>query len=352
MKIIDIRDVRGRKLAALLARDAYERYLSRDIVAILSDAFRSIASDFADSGLTMRDRARLAAFLQRIDGMLVSTYGQVRRETEAALVDFATVQANAAHAELGALAIDAGIAPGDAAAIVDRLAPVLSSHFVRAVAELPIEGLRLGDWWQAQANGMRLATRRTIQLGLVRGDPLRTVAAALYPPRGSSDPAVFRRARAEAQSIVRTATTAVHAQADLESYASAGADVTGQYELLTARDARVSQICAALDGQVFRYNDPNRKVPPFHINCRTTILPMLNYSALGVAPPAGAGAPLTIQSFSSWLGKQPMSTREDVLGATRAQWFSDGKLSLQQIIDTDTRELTINQLAARLGVDA
>lgn len=350
MAIPDIRDVQGRKLAGLLARDAYERYVARDIVSILREAFQSIASDLSSSGLTLRDRARTASLLQRIDNMLLNGYGNVRRDAERAMVDLATIESMAAHAELGALAIDAGASVADAAVIVDRIAPVLSASFVRSVAEMPIEGLKLGEWWQAQSNTMRLSTRRTIQQGLVRGDPLRQIAAALYPPRDSTDPAVFRRARSEAQSIVRTATTAVHAHADLESYASAGTDVTGEYELLTARDARVSQICSALDGQVFRYNDPSRKVPPFHINCRTTVLPMLNYGALGLAPPTGRNAPLTIGSFASWLGKQPMTVRSDVLGPTRAEWFSDGKMSLSDIIDSDERVLSLPQLASRLGV--
>jgi SPP1 gp7 family putative phage head morphogenesis protein len=350
-RIPDIRDVRGRRLAGELARNAYERWVARETAAVLTGAFRDIAARIADAELSPRDRARQLSLMRRIDAQLEEAYSRLGRDAQRTMVDYARVEAEAARQELGALAIDAG---GNAAT-VNTIAPVLTQAFVQAVAELPIEGLRLGEWWQTQVTQMRLATRRQIQLGLVAGESPAAISRRIYPPRGSAEPAVWRRARAEAETIVRTTVTRVHAYADLMSYQAAGKDVTAWYELITARDARVSTICAALDGQRFRYDDPNRKEPPFHMRCRTTTLPILNYEALGLDPVQatrrGARAPLTVQSYDAWLRAQPTSVQTDVLGVTRAEWYRSGRMKLSETIDSDNRVLTLPELAARLGVE-
>lgn len=343
------RDVRARLLAGMLARDAYERQLQDEVLDVLEASFHRVAADVLTTAPTLQasDRQRLAALYRRIRQELVDAYASVDRLTGAAVPQLAGVELDAAAAELRALVVELGGTP----IAVDRLAPVISPQSIRAIAELPIDGLPLGEWWKSQAANMSLTTRRAIQTGLVLGEHPSVIAARIVPPRGAVTPAAWRQARAQASTIVRTTTTAVHSEAALATYAGVGNRVTESYELLTARDSRVSKICAALDGEVYRYDDPDRKVPPFHLNCRTTTLPIINHQALGLKPP-GPRSPLTLQSFATWLGKQPAATQRDVLGATRANWFREGKLTLRQLIDEDNRVLTLEELADVLGTAA
>jgi SPP1 gp7 family putative phage head morphogenesis protein len=255
--IPEIPDPRGRQLAGILARDAYDRWLAREITAVLSETFREIVRQIDEAKLSgAGDQARLQQLGARVTQLLDESYRGLERRTREELAKYSDVEAQAALGELAATIRDAG------GVMPETTTFLLSRGTVESIARLPIEGLPLGDWWQAQARAMTLAVRRQLQVGLTLGEGTSQIAARIIPPAASTGPAVFRNARAQATAIVRTATTAVHADADMRAYESVGERVSAEYELLTARDSRVSKICAALDGQVFRYDDPKRKVPP------------------------------------------------------------------------------------------
>lgn len=340
----EITDPRGRALVGLVARDAYYRRLQAEVAAVLDAAFREVARDILTAGdsLTPAARQRLALLYTTIERRLEQAYGTVATDTARSLASYSRVEVDAAAAEVLAQVRDAG-----------GLLPATTTFAVTpqteaAIAALPIEGLPFGDWWQRQAENVSLATRRTLQVGLLRGEGAQQLAARIVPPRDSVAPAVWRQARQQAFTLVRTTTTAVHAEAAFASYVAVGRDVTGEYELVTARDARVSKICAALDGQVFRYDDPNRKVPPFHPACRTIIVPRLNTRALGIKTPPRQ-PPYTFPSYDNWLRAQSATTQDAVLGPTRGDWYRQGKLGLRDLVDRDNRVLTLAQLRARLG---
>lgn len=79
----------------------------------------------------------------------------------------------------------------------------------------------------------------------------------------------------EAQRIARTELSYVQNQAALNKYKEAGIEM---YQLLAAHDDRTCDICAEMDGQKFRLDEAQVGVnyPPFHPNCRTTVLAVLD----------------------------------------------------------------------------
>jgi SPP1 gp7 family putative phage head morphogenesis protein len=336
-------DPRELYLRGLVARDAFQRWLAGEVLDILDRAFRELVARLVLDDLTPAQRERLARLFVEIDRRLREAYGSVGALTERALTDYGGVEAEAAAADLRARI---GFV-GEGRVVLTSAA--LTQPILTAIARLPIQGLTLGEWWGAQAAKMSQATRRAIQTGLTLGETTRDIVKRIIADRGSTSPAVWRAARAEATMIVRTSITAVHAEAALTTYARAGDEITGEYELVTARDNRVSKICAALDGRRFRYNDPKRLVPPFHPNCRTVCVPVINYRQLGLLPPytPRAGG-LTFQSLDAWLRAQPRSVQKAILGATRADWYRAGRLSLRDLIDTDNRVLTLEELRRRL----
>jgi hypothetical protein len=118
---------------------------------------------------------------------------------------------------------------------------------------------------------------------------------------------------------------------------------------VAVRDKRTSVICRALDGRVWKYDDPAARVPPAHPNCRSTTRALLKGIDI---PLAEQKKPPTMSGYETWLRTQSASTQNEILGPTRAEWWRDGRMSLADAIDADTRVLTLPQLRAKLGLEA
>lgn len=78
----------------------------------------------------------------------------------------------------------------------------------------------------------------------------------------------------EARRLVRTETTYISNQAELEGYKELDIE---KYEFSACLDNRTSELCSDLDGKVFDVKDavPGKNLPPMHPFCRSTTLPVL-----------------------------------------------------------------------------
>lgn len=72
--------------------------------------------------------------------------------------------------------------------------------------------------------------------------------------------------------LVRTEVNHAANQASLDGYREAGVE---EYQFLATLDGRTSELCAGLDGKIFRVADeaPGVNCPPMHPNCRSTTIP-------------------------------------------------------------------------------
>ena len=77
-----------------------------------------------------------------------------------------------------------------------------------------------------------------------------------------------------AECLVRTETSYVQNQTAAKSYQDAGCT---EYEILTASDRRTCRRCAAQNGKRYPFTamQAGENAPPFHPNCRCTILPVV-----------------------------------------------------------------------------
>jgi hypothetical protein len=141
--------------------------------------------------------------------------------------------------------------------------------------------------------------------------------------------------------------TAVQNHAAQTSYENLPDSITNSYRYVAIRDARTSAICRALDGNVYRYDDPKRRLPPQHINCRSGTQAVI-LDANGKEIPLSK-IPNTFASYAEWLKQQTKTQQDSILGPTRAQWWRTGKMSLADAVDADNRILTLDQLRKRLG---
>ena len=81
----------------------------------------------------------------------------------------------------------------------------------------------------------------------------------------------FSKSFHQAQTLVRTELTHVYTQAAAERYSNAGCEY---YEVLSAQS---DDECFDMNGAIIRFSEmiEGDNAPPFHPNCRCTILPVI-----------------------------------------------------------------------------
>jgi SPP1 gp7 family putative phage head morphogenesis protein len=337
----------GRALAQLLARDRYERWLRGEVESVLEAGLKKIVTllvtDYAN--LSPAALARRTKLFAQINRQLAASYGEGSDFMVAQMKSYAGIEARATIAHFKDLVADSPTA--------EVTIQNLTRAEVKAIAEFPIAGLGISDWFEKQASDMNAAIRGQIQLGLLNGEGPATIARRVWNDAPSPEmPGVFPRAKRSALALVRTTTTTIQAQAAYESMKEAGDEYVPAYRYVAVRDARTTPICRALDGKVFRFDDPKAKRPPQHLNCRSTIIAEVNYERLGIPKPNTLKGGLTMGSYADWLREQTPAAQNTLLGETAAGLFRNRRATLADLINADNRRLTNKALAATYGVAA
>lgn len=321
-------------------RDRVQRILQRS----LEDINGVLVSRYGN--LTRFQKERMIALFKRTDEMIRSAYAQAGKLSAKEALGLAKLQSTFAENVIRAV--------GDAAG-VEFATTRLSVARLKVIVDFPVQGLQLGDWWERQGANMAVNVRRQIQLGLIQGQTTGQIVGRLT---STAQPSALVGMRRTSEMLVRTAVTAISAEAQFETFSALDPDVTDSYRYVATLDDRTTIICAELDGQVFKYEDENAPRPPMHIGCRSTIIPEVNWEALGVKPPddllkmtrASAGGPVTFKTYGSWLRSQPAGVQDEVLGPARGKLFRSGKASLSDLVRNDGTTLTLPQLARKIGV--
>jgi len=169
--------------------------------------------------------------------------------------------------------------------------------------------------------------------------------------------------------LVRTSINQVSNETSQQVY-KANQDVTKRYRYVATLDSRTSPICRSLDGRTFEYG--KGPTPPQHFNCRSTTVPIIDYSGLGISRPPqtelrrpntafgpsrarrGDTVPSN-QTYGEWLNKQPKEVKADVLGASKVPYFNrltkkfGPTVAMRKFVSRDGSELTLEQLRRRYG---
>lgn len=169
---------------------------------------------------------------------------------------------------------------------------------------------------------------------------------------------VINSAGNSAQMIARTTQTAVSAEIR-ETTFEENSDVVKGYEWVSVLDTRTSDICKALDGTVYELDDPKRRTPPAHPNCRSTITPVLkSWKELGIdANELSAGTRRDMDGkaveaeldYGEWLKTQPDSVQDEALGAEKAKLFRENNLDMKDFVNRIGEPLTVAEVKAKLA---
>lgn len=180
--------------------------------------------------------------------------------------------------------------------------------------------------WSPRAIGR---VQGAIRLGFAQGKTTQQLVRDLDAAGGAFD--VSRR---DLENVVRTG-LAHTANESREAVWDSNSDVVKAYKIVATLDSKTTTTCRSLDGKEF----PIRKGPnpPFHINCRTTTVAVLDsrFSMLDAGgtrtsrnPQTGKVVSVPVsETYYGWLKRQPVNVQNSIIGETRGKLLRNGGLS-------------------------
>lgn len=264
--------------------------ISRSLMAEIEAMQKEIATKLALGN--PRNRQGLERLLVSIDEIILGGYGDIAEKASDQLVEMGMVQASFASR----LATKMGVGA----------MPVDEDWIRAAVVDDPFDGQLLNEWVARQRVALSVGVKRRVRLGIASGESTANIAKALL----AGDAGEFTAGKRFAETMIRTAATAITAKADEELFSRAG---VAMYQLSAVLDTRTTPICQGLDGKVFAYSDSKAPRPPMHPGCRTVMIPVFD------------GEPAIKENYEQWLARQDEATQIEALGMSRFQEWRAGK---------------------------
>lgn len=187
----------------------------------------------------------------------------------------------------------------------------------------------IDDWSRSQVR----STVNSIRMGYALGE---TTSQVLRRVNEQTIPMEQRGLRA----LVHTTLQHTATMARQQTW-EANRDIIKGVRWLSTLDSKTSDLCRALDNQVFPVDKGPR--PPAHVNCRSTTIAVLDdrFAFLEKGGTRAARDPETGDvesvgaktSYYSWLKKQPADVQDSIIGPTRGQLLRNGGLSAQRFAE-------------------
>jgi SPP1 gp7 family putative phage head morphogenesis protein len=340
------------RLTASQLRDAarFLKELEGDIVAQLAKI------DPTGIAAPSRQAARLEKLLSQVKETIRAAYRGESTRLIGELRELADVETTFAGSSINkALGVDfitTSITRGQLAAIVDGVL---------------IEGAPVSDWLSRQAGDTLQRFTDAMRLGIAEGQTNASLIRAVRggTQNGSPVQGFMEISRRNAESLVRSATQAV-SQKSRQSLYEGNEDIIKSLQWVSTIDLRTTVLCAVRDGLTYTvdtHKPIEHDIPwgggpgNLHWGCRSTSVPVLkSFRELGFdidEVPASTRAGMDGQvaadtTFEGWLSRRDVAEQNDKLGVGRAQLWRDGKIKFRDLVDGNGRELTLEELRARL----
>jgi len=238
------------------------------------------------------------------------------------------------------------------------LASVDPRKVAAVVTSRPFQGALLREWVNGLVRQDADRLERTIKRGIIEGlgtdDIVRSVVGTRRMDYADGILATTRR---NAEALVRTTVNHV-SNGSRELFYEENKDFFVALRWEATLDGRTSAICRGRDGAMTpvgdsqlpagaRQLDPPSARPPAHINCRSTMVGVLDDEAEifeGLDRQSEVGPVPQDVTYNEWLRRQPTAFQDEVLGRTKAKLFRDGGLTLDKFTDRRGNELTLDGL--------
>jgi SPP1 gp7 family putative phage head morphogenesis protein len=319
---------------------------AQDITPYLKAIDRYIRRRLSKSELTDYRRRRLMVLIDAIDKMIAAELTKFSKQLTL---------------DLGSLAVAESIF--EAKSLTNAVAnPAFESIVpapgqVRATviaAPLSVRGAQGGkllkpflkDWSKTQRDSLVGIIRQGVFEGQTNAQIIKAV-------RGTA-PAKFRDGKLavvnrQTEALVRTAVQHVSSVSRQIVY-EANSDLVKAYQWTSVLDSRTTAICQGLDGRTYKIGEG--PVPPAHINCRSTTVPVLDerfkFLKEGATQSSATGPVPADQNYFDWLKNQPAAFQDNVLGPTRGRLLRNGGLTADRFaqlrLDKNFKPLTLAEM--------
>ncbi|QEO58313.1 minor capsid protein [Francisella marina] len=163
----------------------------------------------------------------------------------------------------------------------------------------------------------------------------------------------FNKRAKTAQTIARTTLNGVANSARESFYKNNSKYIAGE-KINVTFDSRTSPICQAYGAEDKVYNVGEAPVPPFHPNCRSTIIPVIKdeydiFTQGKTKPAVGSDGVEQIprnQRYDTFLKNQSVEFQKEALGATKYRLFKNG-VELEKFVDSSGKPLSVAQLKVK-----
>lgn len=263
-----------------------------------------------DAAPALNNPRHVNAMIREIDVLIAEVYGNYQAGLTDKLMELAEYESRYAIQA----ASNVGIAKADDIVVLSK------TRLNAIVSQDPFDGKILKEWISEQEDSLKRKVRQQIRLGVGAGEGADKIAKRVIA-------ADYKKAKHNAVAMVRTAVNHISTQANSASFQEAGVE---RFQLSAILDGRTTLICAGLDGDIYRFDDPTAPRPPFHPNCRTTIIPVLGETRFK-------------KKFSEWLNELDEKDQREILGRTRYKLYKGG-MSIKEFTDDNQHIIPLSEL--------
>ena len=318
----------------------------KKIEKIVKQIEKGVLARLSGDEIATFNKRKLSALLTSISEPVSEAFAQMQDAAAETLDGIAKLQIKTAAANINEVFIGYNAALPPAAVISGITANTL------------INGGPLADWWAKQESDTIFKFSSAIRQGMVLGENNQQIVRRIIGTR--TQPGLLDLTRNNASALVHTAIQTVANNARQAVYEQ-NSDVIQAFSWFSAMDSHVCPQCMALSGREWKNDKGNTPIghsvpfqlPPIHFNDRCVLLPVTKtFKQLGLdlpkLPPgerASSLGPISADTtFDQYLQRVPKTQQDEMLGKGRADLFREGKISLNQLLDGQGRELTLKEL--------
>jgi SPP1 gp7 family putative phage head morphogenesis protein len=324
-------------------------------------------------GFETYSQRQTQALFTLTDKLIAQKYGQISREHQSTLVDLAEFESERTrrlvNAQVGVALLSVGVP--------------FSTLKALANDDL-VEGRPAKEWWSQQSDNLRGRFQQTIRQGVFAGETLGQLQQRVRGTKARNfQDGIMAITSRNAEALIRTSVQSV-ANAARHATFTANDDVLAGFQALVTLDTRTSELCMArsgfawdLDGNPLNEDTkiPFPGPPPWHFNCRTTLVPVLKSweqlekdakgdEDLGkkldrVEDKLDKGTQASMDgqvaadlTYDEWLKGRSEEAQIEALGRGRWQLWRRNLIALNELVDQRGHPVTLDELKARAGVES
>jgi len=229
-----------------------------------------------------------------------------------------------------------------------------------AAKKVPLVGGALVDDLLSKiAESARLKVEYAIRDGISSGKTNQEIVQRIRgTKRLNYEDGLLTSTKSDIDQTVRTLRNHVANQTYLDTFKQLGFEYV---RFVSVLDGRTTKLCASLDGTVWRIDDPAKRVPPLHRNCRSILVAVDKDGLLvGERPfvmderpvkdiPKAERSQLIGQldantTFKEFFKKTDDFFQKEWLGPKRFNLYKEGKFDFDKFFDPEGRTYTLNEL--------